>query len=82
MSMESTGNINWAFGDGGDVEDLVECAERYNYTLCADGKWRETDDEPGFTDQEMWRYVEEARESDAEDLARYGFDGGSTVYYD
>ena len=38
----SAGNINWAFGDGGNVEDLIEAAAHYNYELCEDGKWRES----------------------------------------
>lgn len=42
MSMEVTGNINWAFGDGGDVEDLGDAAARYRYEQCEDGKWRES----------------------------------------
>lgn len=35
-------NINWAFGDGGNVEDLIESAAHYHYELCPDEKWRES----------------------------------------
>jgi hypothetical protein len=69
MTYGSAGNINWAFGDGGDVEDLSELASRYGYSLNDDGKWREVDDEPGLSDEEMWQYVWDRRESDAEDMA-------------
>ena len=41
------------YGDGGDAEDLCELAARYHYGLFPDGKWRETDDEPGKSDAEM-----------------------------
>ena len=35
-------NINWAFGDGGDVEDLVDTAARYKFFLHSkDNKWYE-----------------------------------------
>lgn len=54
---------------GGDEECLADLVERYGYSLRDDGKWRETDDEPGLTDEEMWQYVWDRRESDAEDMA-------------
>lgn len=38
----SAGNINWAFGDGGNVEDLIDVAAHYHHELCDDGKWRES----------------------------------------
>lgn len=65
----SSGNINWAFGDGGDVEDLCELAERYGYSLHDDNKWRETEDETGLSDHEMWQYIWDRRDSEAENLA-------------
>lgn len=108
----SAGNINWAFGDGGDEPDLCEAAEYYGYALHDDGLWRETcnyckgsgnvpmdlseipgwalndgcaegvkkcglcegkghveEGNQGFTDGEMWQYIWDRRESDAEDLA-------------
>ena len=58
-----------AWGDGGDVEDLVEAADRYGYSLCSDDKWREDMSEAGLTDEQMWQYVWDRRESDAEDMA-------------
>ena len=56
------------FGDDGDVEDLVELANRYDYQLCSDGKWREDMSEEGKTDEQMWEYVIDRRESDIEDM--------------
>lgn len=58
-----------AWDDGGDVEDLSDEAMKYGYSLYADGLWREFEDEPGLTDQHMWEYIWDRRESDAEDLA-------------
>lgn len=58
-----------AYGDGGDAEDLCELAARYHYGLFPDGKWRETDDEPGKSDAEMWEYVEGMRDAELEDMA-------------
>lgn len=68
--MSSAGNINWAFGDG-DVEELGDVADHYDYVCGEDGLWRETncEDEPGKTDQEMWQYIWDRRESEAEDFA-------------
>lgn len=61
------------FGDGGDIEDMSELAERYGYTLREDGKWwNEADDTNGdtiMTDEQMWQYVSDRRESDLEDIA-------------
>lgn len=75
-SINATGNINWAYGDGGDVEDLGELAEGYGYSLRPDDKWwNEKDDTDGDTvktDQEMWQYIWDMRESDAEDWALSG----------
>ena len=94
-------NINWAFGDGGDVEDLGDAAVHAFHELCEDGKWREScvsckglhyrranGFKPGqpceicgglgylqgdgcneFTDQEMWQYIWDRRESQSEDMA-------------
>lgn len=45
----STGNINWAFGDGGDVEDLADVAGSFGYSLGEDDLWRQFPDEPGIT---------------------------------
>jgi hypothetical protein len=56
------------FGDGGDVDDLLELASRSGYALCADGLWRETDDEQGLTDDQMWEYVEDRRQGDINDI--------------
>lgn len=58
-----------AWGDGGDVEDLSDEAMKYSYSLYADGLWREFEDELGLTDEQMWEYIWDRRESDAEDLA-------------
>lgn len=71
--MGISGNINWAFGDGGDVEDLSDVASRYHYNLCSDGRWRETEDDPGLTDEDMWQYISDRRDSEAEDLALSGY---------
>lgn len=68
MPTSSAGNINAAFGAGGDVEDLCDLADRYGYSLRDDELWRETDDDPGLTDEQMWQYVWDRRESDLEDL--------------
>lgn len=54
------------FGDGGDGEDLAELASKYDYELCSDDKWRETADEEGKTDEQMWDYINDRRESDLE----------------
>lgn len=73
VSMEATGNINWAFGDGGDVPDLGEDAARYGYELREDGKWwnpkDDTDGDTVKTDQQMSEYVEDACQSDLEAMA-------------
>ena len=58
------------FGDGGDAEDLSDLAAKYGYQLCSDDLWREDITEKGLTDEQMWDYVDDARESDLEDLAR------------
>ena len=61
------------FGDGGDVEDLSDLADRYEYSLRADGLWwNEADDTNGdtiMTDEQLWQYIDDCRESDLEDLA-------------
>jgi hypothetical protein len=57
------------FGDGGDAEDLMDVAAHYHYHLDDDNKWRETPDDPGFTDEDMWQYINDRRDSEAEDLA-------------
>ena len=61
------------FGDGGDCEDLSELAGRCGYSLREDGKWwNEADDTNGdtvMTDEQMWQYVSDQRESDLEDMA-------------
>ena len=62
-------NINWAFGDGGDVEALCEIADRYHKHLDPDGLWREEVGDKGMSDEEMWQYVWDRRESDLEDMA-------------
>lgn len=68
--MEANGNINWAFGDGGDVPDLIEEAARYGYELRDDGRWwnpaDDTDGDTIKTDAEMWEYVEDAQQADLE----------------
>lgn len=76
MSLEVFGDG----GDGGDVEDLSDVASRYGYEMSAvDGKWREVIDEPGFTDDEMWEYIEARRASDEEDMLMMATDD---PYYD
>lgn len=70
------------FGDGGDGEDLAELASKYEYQLCADNLWREIncDDEPGMTDEKMWEYITDRRESELEDaLSGYNFDSIETL---
>ena len=67
------------FGDGGDDEDLMDLAARYDYTLGEDGKWRgpsggDPRHEPGMTDHQMWEYIWDRRESDAEDMMYAGND--------
>lgn len=61
------------FGDGGNYEDLSELAERYGYSLGENGKWwNEADDTNGdtiMTDEQMWQYISDRRESDLEDMA-------------
>ena len=61
----SSGNINWAFGDGDGAEDLGELAEKYDYACGVDGLRREENcgDELGLTDQQMWQYIWDRRES-------------------
>jgi hypothetical protein len=67
------GNINWAFGDGGDARDLGEEAERFGYELREDGKWwnpkDDTDGDTIMTDDQMWQYVDDAIQSRLEDMA-------------
>lgn len=72
--MTSAGNINWAFGDGDDGSvDLIEVVERYGYSLREDGLWwnkkDDTDGDTVKTDQQMWEYVWDRQDSDAEDWA-------------
>ena len=57
------------WGDDGDGEDLTDLAARYGYSLHSDDLWRETMDEPGLTDEQMWDYVESRRDSDLEDMS-------------
>lgn len=66
------------FGDGGDVEDLSEIAGRYDYVPFQDAThaeghwWNPNDDTSGDTiktDQQMWDYVNDRRESESEDWA-------------
>jgi len=63
---------------GGDEEDLVELAAKYDYTLCEDNLWRNADqlvltanDARGLTDEQMWEYVNDRREGDIEDMLEY-----------
>ena len=71
--MEATGNINWAFGDGGDVRDLGEEAERRGYECREDGKWwnpkYDTDGDTVMTEDQMWQYLDDAIQGDLEDMA-------------
>jgi hypothetical protein len=55
------------FGDGGDGEDLSDAAIRYGYELCSDDKWREDMSEEGKTDEQMWEYIWDHRESEGEE---------------
>ena len=62
--------MSWeAWGDD-NAEDLSDAVGRYGYSQRQDGRWRETDDEVGLTDEEMWEYLWDRRASDAEDMAR------------
>lgn len=60
------------FGDGGDCEDLTECAGRYGYSLRDDGKWwnkdDDTDDDTVMTDEQMWAYISDRREDDLREI--------------
>lgn len=77
MSYGSAGNINWAFGDGGDEDNLSEVAGQYGYIQHEYQYWWNPDDDTNGdtikTDQEMWQYVWDRRESEAEDSAMDGW---------
>lgn len=49
---------------GGDEESLVDIVARYGYSLSDDGLWRENADDDGLTDQEMWEYAWDRRDSE------------------
>lgn len=65
------------FGDGGDGGDLADSTARYNYEPYSDAKhlegywWNPKDDTNGDTiktDEEMWEFIWDRRESEAEEL--------------
>lgn len=60
MSLEAWGDDNG--------EDLVDLAASCGYSLHSDDKWRETADEAGLTDEQMWSYIWDRRESESEDI--------------
>lgn len=77
MSYGSEGNINWAFGDGGDVGDLIEECSRLGYEPLPNDDtrfWHPKDDTDGDTiktEAEMWQYIEDYQQSVLEDAAEY-----------
>lgn len=60
------------FGDDGDGEDLSEAVSRHGWALAADGKWvHEDGDHKPLTDQEMWDWLQDKRDGDAQDFAEW-----------
>ena len=61
------------FGGGGDEEDLFDCAGSYGYVLHKLQYWwspeDDTDGDTIKTDEQMWQYIWDRRESEAEDMA-------------
>lgn len=61
------------FGDGGDVEDLADLADRYGYVQHEYQYWWSPEDDTNGdtkkTDQQMWQYIWDRRDSEAEDMA-------------
>jgi len=57
---------------GGDEEDLLDAVSRYGWSLSEDDKWiNEADGDGPLTDEEMWKWLQDKREGDAEDYAEW-----------